>query len=154
MKYFILSNLKPPCSNFIPFSFFFLFSFPLSGKLELIFWFLTTHTQLKWNYIELWDLRELFSFKRKRWWAESSVLTWTQSILLCLLRDHHNATDTSFDGAFSKRLPVATWPPRRTGMWDTSSFICSQPLKPDPVTNIRALLCLNKHPEHWMRLIS
>lgn len=84
--------------------------------------------------------------------GEQSLLSPHESNSFCFvlcLWVHHNVTDTSFDEGFSKRLTVATWPPHGTGMWDTSGFLCFQPLKPDPVTNIRALLCPNKHPEHW-----
>lgn len=88
----------------------------------------------------------------KRRWAEPFGPTQPNPFCFVFcLGDHYNVTDTSLDGGFSKRLAVATWPPRRAGMWDTSGFICSQPLTHDPVTNIRALLCLNKHPEHWNR---
>ena len=60
-----------------------------------------------------------------------SGLVWTQPYSVVCHWNHRDVTDTSFSGHFSKRLTVAVWPPHRAGMWDTSSFICSQTLKPD-----------------------
>lgn len=119
------------------------------GQLEVTFWLLTTHTHLKWNFTE-WTLHECF-YPRERD-GEQSLLAPCEPNLLCFvfcLWDHLNVFDSSFYWGVSKRLTVAAWPPHRAGMWDTSGFICSQTLRPEAVTNIRALLCLKKHPEHW-----
>lgn len=72
--------------------------------------------------------------------ANPSGPVWTHPSFVFRLQNHRDAIDISLSGHFSKRLTVAVWPPWGAGMWDTLSFICSQPLKPDPVTSMRALL--------------
>lgn len=138
-KILIISNLKPPGSNFIIFPFV-LPSLEILFRGNLIFWFLTTYTQFKWNYIQ--SCRSYMSpfILRERYSEQSFLAPHELNQFFFCLWGHHDVIDASVNGAFSKRLTVAIWPPHRAGMWDTSSFICSQPLKPDSVTSMRALL--------------
>lgn len=148
-KILIVCQLRPPCSNFIVFPLKFHYNFIV---FPWIFFSLSWTTR-----IALLFSNHLYSIRLKlhrvagntgthSFWEKETVsrehsgATWTQSILLCLLslgpsRCHWHI----FNGSFSRRLSLVVWPPHRTGMWDTWGFICSQPLKPDPVASMRAL---------------